>query len=93
MIIGLRSVELFIPLAHSLKEKRQVLRRIKDRVKSRLNVSYAETGYHDKWQRSALSFVTVAHKRSDVDRRLDNVLSIIAEDPRIEFLKVENEYL
>ena len=93
MIIGLRTVEIFIPQSQSLKEKRMVLRRIKDKVKSNLNVSYAEVDHHDKWQRTSLSFVTVANKRSHVDKRMDQVMEIILTDDRIQLLNVESDYL
>jgi len=93
LIIGLRTVEIFIPLSQSLKEKRMVLRRIKDRVKSKLNVSYAEIDHQDKWQRTCLSFVTVANTRLDVDKRLEKVMEIILSDDRVQILEVESDYL
>jgi len=93
VIIGLRTVELFIPHAQSLKEKRQVLRRIKDRVKSKLNVSYSEIDHQDKWQRSCLGFVTIANRRVDIDRRLDSIIRIIEADDRVVVVEMEQEYL
>ncbi len=91
--MGLTTVEIFIPQSQSLKDKRQVLRRIKDKVKAKLNVSYAEVDYQDKWQRSTLSFVTVANKRADVDRRFESVIKIIEGDIRVEILNRDREYL
>lgn len=93
MVIGFRTIELFIPDSQSLKDKRQVLRRIKDRIKSKFNVSYAEIDYLDKWQRSSLGLVTIGTKREDVDARLDEILKFISEDARITILEVEREYL
>ncbi|HHS51120.1 MAG TPA: DUF503 domain-containing protein [candidate division Zixibacteria bacterium] len=93
MIIAYRSVEIFIENSHSLKEKRQVLRRIKDTIKSRFNVSFAEIDFQDKWQRSRLGFVTIAAKRADVDKRLDTIQKLIEEDDRLAILDIEREYL
>ena len=93
MIIGFRSIEIFIPEARSLKDKRQVLRRVKDRIKSGYNVSYAEIDYHDKWQRCVLGLVSVGVKRADVDNRLDSILRMIEQDHRVTVLNVEREYL
>ena len=59
MTVGLLSVELFIPEAHSLKEKRMVLRRVKDRL-GRLNVSVAEVAHQELWQRAGLGIAAVA---------------------------------
>ena len=47
-------ISLVIDQSHSLKEKRMVLRRIKDRVRERLHVSVNEVGEHDIWQRAEL---------------------------------------
>ena len=54
MIVGLLSVELHIRGARSLKDKRAVLRRLKDRL-SRLNVAVAEVDHHDLRQRAELA--------------------------------------
>jgi uncharacterized protein YlxP (DUF503 family) len=50
MTIGLLSLELYLPLSRSLKDKRMVLRRLKDRLKA-ANVSVAEVAYQDLWRR------------------------------------------
>lgn len=69
MIIALLTVELFIPTARSLKEKRMVLRRIKDRV-SKFNVAVSEVEHQDLWQRSGLAVVTVSTDQAHADREL-----------------------
>ena len=67
--MALLRVELFIPGAQSLKEKRMVLRRLKDRVK-KFNVAVSEVEHHDLWQRSALAIVTVSPDQAHADREL-----------------------
>ncbi len=69
MIIALLTVELFVPASHSLKEKRMVLRRIKDRVK-KFNVAVAEVEHQDLWQRAGLAIVTVSSDQQHADREL-----------------------
>jgi len=69
MTIGLLSVELHIPGARSLKDKRMVLRRIKDRLK-KFNVAVSEVEHHDLWQRAAIAVVTVSPDQSHADREL-----------------------
>lgn len=59
MTVALLSVELFLPMSQSLKDKRMVLRRLKDRIKAG-NVAIAEVAHHDLWQRAGLGIVTVA---------------------------------
>ena len=49
--------------SHSLKDKRQVLKSLKDRLHNRFNVSAAETAHHDLWQRAELTVCVVATDR------------------------------
>jgi uncharacterized protein YlxP (DUF503 family) len=59
MTIALLSLEFFLPMSQSLKDKRMVLRRLKDRIGA-MNVAVAEVAYQDLWQRAGLGVVTVA---------------------------------
>jgi hypothetical protein len=59
MVIGLLTLELHFPGARSLKDKRQVLRSLEQRVRNRHNVSVAEVDHQDAWQRATLAVVGV----------------------------------
>jgi uncharacterized protein len=72
VIVGLLTVELHIPGARSLKEKRMVLRGVKDRLK-KFNVAVAEVEHQDLWQRAGLAVVTVGDTTEFVDRALGSV--------------------
>ncbi len=54
MPVGLLTLELHIPDAQSLKDKRQVLRSLKDKLRRQFNVAVAELDHHDVWQRSVV---------------------------------------
>ncbi|HEY5618997.1 MAG TPA: DUF503 domain-containing protein [Vicinamibacterales bacterium] len=69
MIVGLLSVELHIPYAQSLKDKRMVLRRLKDRLQ-KFNVAVSEVEFQDLWQRAGLGVVTVSTTTEHVEREL-----------------------
>ena len=60
MVIGVRSWELHIPGAHSLKEKRSVIKSLKQRLHNEFNVSVAETARQDDLQNCELSACVVA---------------------------------
>ena len=68
MLIGVIRAELRIHGCQSLKEKRAVLRRIKDRTRSRHNVSVAEVEHQELHQRSVLAFAAVGHSGDDLSR-------------------------
>lgn len=69
MVVALLSVELFLPGAQSLKDKRMVLRRLKDRL-ARFNVAVAEVEHHDLWQRAGLAVVTVSTTQAHAEQEL-----------------------
>ena len=74
MTIGVYTFELHLPAAQSLKHKRQALRRLKDRLRSRFNVAVAELNEHaDLWQRAALIVVSVAQTRDPLERLFEAV--------------------
>ena len=74
MTIGVYTFELHLPGAQSLKNKRQVLRRLKDRLRARYNVAVAEIADHaDRWQRASLAVVSVADGRDALERLFESV--------------------
>ena len=74
MPVGLLTLELHIAEAQSLKDKRQVLRSLKDRLRAHFNVAVAELEYEETWQRSVVGVVTLGNKRSHVEQSLEQVL-------------------
>ncbi len=75
-VLGLLTIELHFPEARSLKQKRLVVKAIKDRIRSRFNAAVAETGYQELWQRALLSVVSVGSER----RGLEALLEAMARD-------------
>jgi uncharacterized protein YlxP (DUF503 family) len=74
MPVGLLTLELHIPDAQSLKDKRQVLRSLKDRLRRQFNVAVAELDHHDVWQRSVIGVVTLSNEERHVQESLQKVL-------------------
>ena len=72
-IVGLLSLELHIPHSRSLKEKRVVVRSIKDRL-NKLSVGFAEVNHQDLLQRAALAIVAVGSEQQLVEQSLTNVV-------------------
>ena len=56
--IGVLTLEIVLQNAHSLKDKRHVVKGLKDRLRSKFNVAVAEIDYQDLWQRAAVAVVT-----------------------------------
>ncbi len=74
MYVGMAKLSLVIGNAHSLKEKRMVIRRIKDRVRERVGVVVNEVGSLDTWQRAELGCAVVSGERAKALELLDDVV-------------------
>jgi uncharacterized protein YlxP (DUF503 family) len=75
--VGLARFTLFIPDSHSLKEKRQVLRRVKDRTRQKFNVAIAEVEENDVWQRAVLGVAVIGNEGRFVESALDEVVRFV----------------
>lgn len=70
--IGLLTLELHIQAAQSLKDKRQVVRSLKDRIRRRFNVSVAEVDHQSSWQLCTVAVVAVASNKAGVESLLQS---------------------
>jgi uncharacterized protein YlxP (DUF503 family) len=86
MVVGVVGWELEVFGCQSLKEKRQVVKSLKDRLHDRFNVSVAETAHHDVWQRAELTAAVVATDRRQADSVLESVDGFIVAEPRVRII-------
>ena len=93
MVVGVASIEIHIPESGSLKSKRHFLKRIKDRVKNRFNVSIAEVDHNDLWQRTTLGVSVVANQQQFANQVLSQVVEFINQEPGIQILDYTMNFL
>lgn len=93
MIIGVVRCECMLFSAHSLKEKRSVIKSILRKAADGHNLSASEVGYQDTWQRAELAFVCVGSSKVPVERELTRALAIIDFRTEIERIHTEYEWL
>jgi uncharacterized protein YlxP (DUF503 family) len=93
MVIGVCKLDLRIPENHSLKEKRHVLRKLTDRVKTRFNVAISEVGDNDLWQRAQMGFCTVGNDRRHINSSLDKVINFIEQMNLVEMVRTDIEII
>jgi hypothetical protein len=72
-MIAFLTLELQIEAAHSLKDKRQVLRSLKDRLRSSFNISVAELDPSNIWNRATIGVVSISDSRDYLDGLMRNV--------------------
>jgi uncharacterized protein YlxP (DUF503 family) len=93
MVIGVCKLDLRIPENHSLKEKRHVLRKLIDRVRTRFNVAISEVGDNDLWQRAQMGFCTVGNDRRHINSSLDKVIYFIEQMNLVEMVHTDIEII
>jgi uncharacterized protein YlxP (DUF503 family) len=75
--VALGTVELHLPATGSLKDKRQILKSLKEKVRHRFEVSIAEVDHHDSWQRAALALACVSHDSRHANEVVDKAMDFI----------------
>lgn len=93
MVVGISTIELTIPESNSLKDKRQVLRSMLDGIRRRFNVSAAEVDNLDLWRRATVGIAAVSNEQKYVDQLLASVTRWIEENPRVNVMDVQVEFL
>jgi uncharacterized protein len=93
MPIAYCTLEIFLPYAQSLKEKRMILRKAQDRLRARSSFSIAEVDHQDLWQRAKLAAVTVSADNAvlervtqDFVREAENILQEMLVDCQVTFI-------
>ncbi len=93
MVVGILEIALLIRGSHSLKERRRVVKSLKDRIAARFRVSVAEVGGGDSWQSSSLGVAVVSNDRRFANEVLSKVLRLVESDPRAEIVSQRMEII
>lgn len=93
MIIGICTCEIYIFNANSLKSKRSVVKSIIEKSKNRFNISIAEVGENDKWQKSIIAFSTISNDQRFVEETIEKVINFFDSYSEIEIINIKREIL
>jgi len=93
MFVAVARFTLLVPASHSLKDKRGVLRRIKDRVQQRFHVVLSEVAGQDTWQRAELAFAIVTAQRDQAEDAVASVLAFVEAQGLGELAHTRHEVL
>ena len=91
--VGVLLIELLVSESQSLKDKRRVLKSLKDRISNKFNVSVAEVGALDKWQRSILGVSLIANDAKFVDSCLQKVAELVNGEAGVQVTELRLELL
>lgn len=84
-------VQLYLSQSRSLKDKRQVVKSLKDRLRSRFNVAVAEVEHQDLWQRGTLGLAVISTEADHAREMLDEAVRFVEQDLRVQVLASQIE--
>lgn len=87
------SVELHLPSAQSLKEKRMIVKSLKDRIRNQFNVSVAEVDELDMWQKCGMGAVMLSNDKAGLDSSIQAVLRFIESQRDLQVLDSNIQFL
>lgn len=93
MIVAIGTFEMHFPEVHSLKEKRQILRCLIDRVKAKFNASIAEVDNNDLWQRGTVGVSLVSNDRSLLQKMAARIEEILCDHAQVELVDIYWDYI
>jgi uncharacterized protein YlxP (DUF503 family) len=93
LIVGLLTLEIVIPEANSLKDKRSVVKSMVEGMRNKFNVSAAEVDHLDVWRRATIGVACVSNSQAFVDQVLNKVVDWVESNPRVNVAGVEVEFL
>jgi len=91
--ISLLTIELMIPWARSLKDKRSAVRGLKDRLRSRFNASVAEVACHDKWQRAIITVCIIDNDRRKLEADMARVRQLCEAAKDLQVSDMQQQWL
>ncbi|MDD2998580.1 MAG: DUF503 domain-containing protein [Erysipelotrichia bacterium] len=93
MVVAIGTFEMHFPEVHSLKEKRQILRSLIDRVKAKFNASIAEVANNDLWQRGTIGVAMVANDRLLLQQMAQKIDDILGDHSQVEVIDNYWDYI
>lgn len=91
MFVGICRLELTLMEGDSLKEKRQVVRSIVERLQHRFNISIAETAQHDMLRRAEIGLAAVSNETVYLEKLMGKVVNFVDQDTRVQIINIHKE--
>lgn len=92
MVVGVLRLEVRLPSAQSLKDKRSVVKSVKDQLRGRFNIAVAEVEPNETWQRAMLGVSALGEDRVQVEGVLRQVTEWIRMSHLVELIRIEQEW-
>lgn len=91
MFVGIVRIELHLPGSASLKDKRAIVRSLKERIRQRVHAAVAEVDHQDLWQRAALGVAVISGERRQIGEMLQSVRNLVEGAPGADLVDWQEE--
>jgi uncharacterized protein len=92
-MIGVMTIDLFSDQFHSLKDKRQLISSVKERLRNKFNIAVAETAWPDVWQRAQLSIVSISNSKKILGNLFRQIEEFIVAHYGIQITGIQIQYI
>jgi uncharacterized protein YlxP (DUF503 family) len=93
MVIGIVTLDFHLPMCHSLKSKRFIVKSLKERLANKFNIAIAEVDFNDVWQRTRLAVVTVSSQQRHANEVLSKVILMASREDEAVLLETDMQFL
>jgi uncharacterized protein YlxP (DUF503 family) len=92
VIVGIMILDLHSNSTHSLKEKRQIVSSMKEKLKNKFNISLIESDYQDLWQKIQIAIAMVANSKTIVEKAFDQIENFIFMNYPVQTVTINKDY-
>ena len=92
MVVGVMQIEVHVPGAQSLKDKRSVVKSLRDQLRGRFNIAVAELSPNEKWQRATVGISALAEERAAVEGLFRQVAEWVRMTRLVDLIRIDEEY-
>ena len=93
MLIGICTLNLYFPDSHSLKDKRNIIKSIKARIRNKFNVSVSEIDNHDLWKNTTLGIACIGNEKRYLNDILNKVIKFIEYQNKLQLIDFKTSIL
>lgn len=92
MIVGICTIDLYLPTTQSLKDKRRIIKSAVERMRNRFNVSAAEIEFQEQWKQARLGLAVISNDSSHARQVLDAAARILEHYPELEVCQISYDF-
>ena len=91
-LVAYCEIDLLLPMAQSLKDKRNIIKSLQEKLRNRYNIAIAEMAHNDLWKNTTLGIVTLGNESRYLEKVLMKIIDYIVDFPEVEMINYSIDY-